>query len=52
MIGLPKTKRIKLNGIFIPVKVYYEREIDIPEEWKEDKKGKSEDKQISMTDNN
>lgn len=27
-VRLPKTKRIKPNGISIPVKVYYEREID------------------------
>ncbi|WP_130806020.1 hypothetical protein [Senegalia massiliensis] len=27
-VRLPKTKRIKPNGISIPVKIYYEREID------------------------
>lgn len=48
-VRLPKTERIKPNGVSIPVKVYYEREIEIPEEWKEEKKCKTEE-QISMKD--
>ncbi|MGO1580127.1 MAG: VapE domain-containing protein [Peptoniphilaceae bacterium] len=50
-VRLPKTERIKPNGVSIPVKVYYEREIEIPEEWKEEKKDKLSE-QISIEDKN
>ncbi|MGO3751730.1 MAG: VapE domain-containing protein [Peptoniphilaceae bacterium] len=48
-VRLPKTERIKPNGVSIPVKVYYEREIEIPEEWKEEKIDKLGE-QISIED--
>jgi len=48
-VRLPKAERIKPYGVSIPVKVYYEREIETPEECKEEKKDKLSE-QISIED--